>query len=93
MLSQCGNDCSPDHKTLSHTHRKKKLFYPKCGNYFTKTREGLEKCLEIVPMPDGLRWKRSQFEGEGEMKSKKYETQAGHISRTPDPGTGCYKKD
>lgn len=72
MLSQCVGDCSPPEPCLTHGGRGEVLL-PKMW-YFTKARQGLEKCLEILPMPDGLGWKISQFEYEGEMKSKENET-------------------
>lgn len=53
--------------------------YPKCGCYFTKARQGLEKCLKIPTMPDGVGWKLSQFDYEGEMKSKENKTKNGCV--------------
>lgn len=72
MLSQCVGYSSPPEPCFAHGGGGEALL-PKMW-YFTKARQGLEKCLETLPMPDGLGWKISQFEYEGEMKSKENET-------------------
>ena len=62
------------HTTHTHTHthtHKQKTFYPEYGGDFTKARLGLQKCSEILPMPDGLGWKISHLKQEGEIKAKK----------------------
>lgn len=61
--------------------------------YFTKARQGSEKSLEILPMPDGLGWKISQFEYEGETKSKESETKEGCVRGPKYHETGSYKQD
>lgn len=60
---------SLDHRVLPPTYKKNLtiVLYPKCGGYFTKARQGLEKCLEVPPMPDGVSWELSQFDYEGAM--------------------------
>jgi len=65
-------------KTHTHTHTHTP-FYPEYGDDFTKARLGLQKCSEILPMPDGLGWKISHLKQEGEIKAKKYETKEGCV--------------
>ena len=63
-------------KTHTHTHT---TFYTEYGDDFTKARLGLQKCSEILPMPDGLGWKIFHLKQEGEIKAKKYGTKEGCV--------------
>lgn len=71
-------------RAVTHTHQKKeKTFYPKHSGDFTKARVGLEKCSEILPMPDGLGWEISHLEREEEIKAKKYGTKRKAVLKEP----------
>ena len=84
MLRQSGcytEPCNTPHThTHTHTHTHK-TFYSEYGGDLTKARLGLQKCSEILPMPDGLGWKISHLKQEREIKAKKYGTKEGCVKR------------
>ena len=67
----CSGSLDATQSPVTHTTHTHKTFYPEYGGDFTKARLGLQKCSEILPMPDGLGWKISHLKQEGEIKAKK----------------------